>query len=296
MAKKETEGLVLLLDVGESMSTTVGGTSYLQSCVDIIQMIVPRKMFQASKDEIALVLCGTRDTANELWDGSSDHYSHVTVARPLAVVDWNLLEFVQNKLSVSTLQADILDGLVVASNHFHEDANRNKLFTPKHIICFTDFASRAEDEDKLAQICAGLSKHEIRVDVISPYSESDDHGQGPAAGSNGHVSSANDDEHRNNPSNGAKPMTAAQLNNRAIMKEISEQTDGAMYSFGEVWDFIKQGLLCAIGVGSFTYLQIKEKLDELYNIYKLSRFSFSSSNLHVFYRSNKFCLKKIFFF
>ncbi len=55
-------------------------------------------MFQTSKDELGLILFGTRETANALWDGSSDHYSHVTVVRPLNVVDWNLLEFVQNNI------------------------------------------------------------------------------------------------------------------------------------------------------------------------------------------------------
>lgn len=126
MSRNEIEGLVLLLDVGLSMSTKIENTSttYLQSCVDIIQMIVQRKMFQSSKDELSLVLFGTRDTANELWDGSSDHYSHVTVARPLAPVDWKMLEFIQNEISTSNLQGDILDGLVVASNQLYEDPSK----------------------------------------------------------------------------------------------------------------------------------------------------------------------------
>lgn len=133
MARNEIEGLVLLLDVGQSMTTKIGNTTttYLQSCVDIIQMIVQRKMFQSSKDELSLILFGTVETANELWDGTSDHYSHVTVARPLAMVDWKMLEYIQNKISASNLDGDILDGLVVASNHFHEDANKKKISKKK---------------------------------------------------------------------------------------------------------------------------------------------------------------------
>lgn len=156
-ASKEVEGLVLLLDVSSSMSTRLPNTSstYLQSCADTIQMIVQRKMFQMSKDELALVLFGTNETANVLWDGESDHYRHVSVARPLSVTDWKLLDYVQNKLAASNLDGDALDGLVVASNHFHEDANRLKSFKDMRIIIFTDFSSNVGDEDELKSICAG---------------------------------------------------------------------------------------------------------------------------------------------
>ena len=113
-------------------------------------------MFQSSKDEIGLVLFGTRDTANRLWNGSSDHYSHVTVARQLSVVDWRLLEFVQNELTVSNLDGDILDGLVVASDHFHEDNNQRKPFKEKRIIVFTDFSCQIDEDDKLDAIIKGM--------------------------------------------------------------------------------------------------------------------------------------------
>lgn len=155
-AAKDIEGLVLLMDVSASMTTRgARNTTYLQSCADTIQMIVQRKMFQTSKDELALVLFGTTETANVLWDGESDHYRHVSVARPLSIADWRLLEFVQTKLAASNLDGDVLDGLVVASNHFHEDANRLKAFRDKRIIIFTDFSSNIADEDEFDSICAG---------------------------------------------------------------------------------------------------------------------------------------------
>ena len=169
----DTEGLVLLLDVGISMSTKIRHTSttYLQSCVDIIQMIAQRKMFESSKDELALILYGTRETANELWDGSSDHYSHVSIVRPLAIVDWKMLDYLQNNVSATTLQGDMLDGLIVASNHFKEDMNMLKALKDKRIMIMTDFSSSADDEEKIGELTACLAKHSIRVDVISPCSE-----------------------------------------------------------------------------------------------------------------------------
>ena len=230
MSRNEIEGLVLLLDVGSSMSTKVNSstTSYLQSCVDIIQMIVQRKMFQTSKDELGLILVGTRDTANPLWDGSSDHYSHVTVARQLSPVDWKLLDFIQNNISVSNVQGDILDGLLVASDHFHEDTNKCKAFKEKRIFILTDFGSGTEEDDKLDVICKGLFKHNIRVDVISPFSEFlvDERDQ-----SNSHPPGSSNDDANKAANNFVKQMTPEQRETQLLLRKICEATEGALYSF-----------------------------------------------------------------
>lgn len=230
-SRYEIEGLVLLLDVGSSMSTRLHNstTSYLQSSVDIMQMIIQRKMFQGSKDELALVLFGTNETANVLWDGSSDHYRHITVARPLSIVDWKLLEFIQNNISATNLQADVLDGLVVASNHFHEDLNKKKSFKEKRIIILTDFTSNCDDDDKLKDICAGLSKHNIRVDIISPFSDEDIHRSEKGDASNGDTPRGSNQD----PNEDRKLMTRQQLEAYKMLQQICENTEGAAYSFDE---------------------------------------------------------------
>ena len=56
------------------MSTKVGGSTYLQSCSDIIQMISQRRMFQSSKGFISLILFGSRETANILNTKNADKY------------------------------------------------------------------------------------------------------------------------------------------------------------------------------------------------------------------------------
>lgn len=233
MARNEKEGLVILLDVSESMSTRINNSSYLQTCVDIVQMIVQRKMFQSSKDELALILFGTRDTANALWDGSSDHFTHVTVARPLSAVNWKLLEFIQNDIAVSNLQGDIIDGVVVASNHFHEEANQYKVFKEKRIIILTDYSSGAEDDGDLPKLCKGFSKHGIRVDVVSPFSDNpgndgNDSIPRTSRDSDSEGTASNLDTHQQ------KPMTDAQRRVQEILSEICESSGGAMYSFNEV--------------------------------------------------------------
>jgi ATP-dependent DNA helicase 2 subunit 2 len=56
-------------------------------------------MFAESKDEVALILFGTENTANDLADGES--YARITLAKPLAAPGWNLLEYVQNDIQAS---------------------------------------------------------------------------------------------------------------------------------------------------------------------------------------------------
>jgi hypothetical protein len=238
MARNEIEGLVILLDVGVSMSNQLNRTTTcLQACVDIIQMIAQRKMFQSSKDEIALILYGTHGTANELWNGNDDeddHYAHVTVARQLSQVDWKLIDYIQNNIVTSNLEGDLLDGLVIASNHFHEDQNKSKKFKEKRIFVLTDYSCSTNDSDKLDLISKGLSKHGIKVNVISPFSseQEDHHHQNEEHATTSTDSSKN----HQNDDNGfvyRKEMTRKQQQVLVKLREICEQTDGAVYSFEE---------------------------------------------------------------
>jgi hypothetical protein len=251
-AKTEIEGLILLLDVGVSMSTKIGNTTttYLQSCVDIIQMIAQRKLFETSKDELSLILYGTVGTANELWNASEpDVYSHVSVARPLSEVDWKLLEYMQNNINATNLNGDTLDGLLVASHHFQEDINDTKYFKDKRIMILTDFSSSADDDDKLVKLKKGLSKNSIRLDVISPFREEEeeeveeedkkkkkDNSSKDKKTSNGTAS--NDVNGNNDEDSDVKTMTKQQKANCHLLRQLCEETDGAMYSFDEGNSFL----------------------------------------------------------
>lgn len=63
-------------------------------------------MFSESKDEVCLVLFGTPDSDNPLADG--DSYENVTISRPLAVVDFDFLQQVQNDITPSNISADCI--------------------------------------------------------------------------------------------------------------------------------------------------------------------------------------------
>lgn len=55
-------------------------------------------MLQESKDLVSLILCGTKDTNNELYqsDTHSNEYAHISVARRLGPVGWDLLALLRD--------------------------------------------------------------------------------------------------------------------------------------------------------------------------------------------------------
>ena len=73
-------------------------------------------MFSESKDEIALVLCGTPGTANDLAS-DSEAYENITLARPMGPVDWGLLSYVQNEIQPSNVSGDCILYCQLKSKH-----------------------------------------------------------------------------------------------------------------------------------------------------------------------------------
>ena len=74
-------------------------------------------MFAESKDEICLVLVGTPGTDNPLADGES--YENVTIAFPMSVADFSILQYVQNDIQASNMSGDcILYYIFLCSNVF----------------------------------------------------------------------------------------------------------------------------------------------------------------------------------
>lgn len=240
MARSEKEALVLVLDVGISMSTPINvNSTYLQTCADMMQMIIQRKMFQSSKDDVGLVLFGTNETANDLWDGKSDHYTHINVARPLSEVDWALLEFIQKKVHTTNIETDLFDALTVAADHLHSQAEKRK-YTEKRIIIFSDYSTLSEDQN-VDEITDALKNDSIRLDIVSPFDELNDNDDEDEISNKKHNNRAYNDEHETKQNGSSdnrhmqkKLMTREQIKNQSLLKKIVSETDGAMYSFSEV--------------------------------------------------------------
>ncbi len=225
MTRNEKEALILLLDVSMSMSTQFvnSASTYLQTCLDIVQMIIQRKIFQSSKDEISLILYGTNETANDLWTSKSDQYTHIVMARPLSEVDWKLLEYVQ-KINSTLLDGDVLDALTVAIDHLHNQSLKCK-YKERRIILFTDYSSPSNDNN-IGEIQDALKSDEIRLDIINPFNDQ--------ASSIEDGNASNTQSQVQNNAFKTKQMTKEQENNQKMLANILSEIDGCIYSFSEV--------------------------------------------------------------
>ncbi|KAI8497617.1 X-ray repair cross-complementing protein 5 [Branchiostoma belcheri] len=97
------EAMVLVVDVGPLMAQAPPGqVTPLENAKDAISMLLQRK------DEVALVLLGTAETANELAGSDDESYANITVARPLGQPDFDLLEYVKNDVVPGPVSADCI--------------------------------------------------------------------------------------------------------------------------------------------------------------------------------------------
>ena len=198
MSCKQKEGLILLLDVGFTNTPK----PHLPSFVDIIQTIIKEKI--SSEDELALILYGSLLTDNELCDKNDEYYRNVQVVRPLSKPDWKLLDYLQNEVKATSIHSNIIEALLVATNHFHEQLIQKKEYKLKRIMILTDFSSSFDGIELFMTTLKGLNYHDIRVDVITLFSNLN-----------------------------IETLSNEQQKVYAILKKASNETKGIIYSFGE---------------------------------------------------------------
>ncbi|CAF1177015.1 unnamed protein product [Rotaria sordida] len=159
------EALALVVDVGIGMSQAAPGyDSPVQIASDILQMIVQRKMFQESKDELALILYGADESNNDLAD--EDNYRNINVVFPLSPANWHLFEEIQ-KIKPGNNPADLVDAIVVAADHLRRETEGKHGFAAKRVMLFTNAATTFSDHS-LKTILDSLRRQDIIVDAIGP--------------------------------------------------------------------------------------------------------------------------------
>ncbi len=140
-------------------------------------------------------------------------------------------------MATSGVIGDIVEGLIVAANHFVEDNNKQKSFKEKRIIVFTDFSSTADDESQLDLMLKNLKREEIRIDVISPFSEVEDEQTDASNGNHKHenndATTSKQNGHSSIHKNHQKPISKHQKKIQSILHKTCTRTDGSMYSFNE---------------------------------------------------------------
>ena len=184
-ARAAKEAVVLIVDVSKGMSEHVassstgsalsasasggGGrkkrrrTTRLGEATAVVEEILKSKAQFAPRDEVALVLLGTEDTDNELFEQAGD-YEHVTVAAPLDVVTAPLLKNYARELVASPIESDFLNGLVVALDLLKRRTSGRAW--RRRLVLLTDGSSAIEGLDDVAPILSKLKEFNITLEVV----------------------------------------------------------------------------------------------------------------------------------
>ncbi|NXG06645.1 XRCC5 protein, partial [Sakesphorus luctuosus] len=171
---------VLCLDVGFAMSSpSPGEESSLEQAKKIMTKFVQRQVFAEAKDEVAVVLFGTKGTRNGLASG--DQYQHITVHRSLMLPDFDLLQDIQGVIKADSEQADFLDAIIVCMDLLQKETIGKK-YTKRHIELFTDLSSPVS-EDQLEIIIDNLKKTGISLQFFLPFPVVADDGSGDTSAS-----------------------------------------------------------------------------------------------------------------
>ncbi|CAM4754730.1 unnamed protein product [Rotaria magnacalcarata] len=238
------EAMALVVDIGAGMSEAAPGfDSPLQITSDVLQMIVQRKMFQQSKDELALILYGTDETNNDLAD--ENNYQNINVAFSLSPANWHLFEEIQ-KIKPGNAPADLVDAIVVAADHLRRETEGKRGFVAKRVLLFTNAATPFNDHS-LKIILESLRRQDIIVDAIGPtWGQQDDdnqHDENDRPDSPMHTSEHADnheDTANNHPTTNGhhlnspkKPLTQQQQTGIRIINDIVNTTEGSLFTFRE---------------------------------------------------------------
>lgn len=128
-------------------------------------------------DQVALVLAGTPQTENSLWqpDGSEEEYAHITVARPFDMARYELIRYLQEGLPLGAENqppADPVDAIVVAADLLIT-LTQGKAYGVRRIVYFSGFEGSGPVEAGVEEIVERLKAAGITLDLIRVRSGED---------------------------------------------------------------------------------------------------------------------------
>ncbi|XP_071033496.1 X-ray repair cross-complementing protein 5 isoform X2 [Parasteatoda tepidariorum] len=161
------EAIVIIVDVVETdeKEKQLWEIESAKSCVN---MIIQRKIFSESKDEIALVLCGTKETCNKLADEGDVEFSNVEVVQEFKPANWELLEYVNKIKSSNVFVHNIKDNALLVAINLLLCSTSTKKFFSKRILFLSTFDNLFGHKANL--ICEQLRENKIELNLIGPVS------------------------------------------------------------------------------------------------------------------------------
>jgi ATP-dependent DNA helicase 2 subunit 2 len=229
------ELVVICLDVGPSMGASRDGKpSHLENAVKAIDLIVQNKILHTKKDEVGLVLFGTRETDNDL--AAPGQYQNISTVRQVMLPDLQLLRFIENSVVPSTHTACFVDALIVGMDLLVRAAETRK--NPDlRLVMFTDAGSPFND-DQVDQVIGGLVSRGVTVQIVG-IDFGDDGEQQPVGGLDGEPPVSGDTTSARSRQKHIE-HSARQLEGIHLLQRIAREADGQLFSFDSAVKMVSQ--------------------------------------------------------
>eukprot|EP00124_Ichthyophonus_hoferi_P000559 Ihof_evm12s21 gene=Ihof_evmTU12s21 len=164
------DAIIICMDVGPSMGSSFPSNNtsidtYLTMGLEVVKKMIVHRLSFARNDEMGLVLFGTEDTKNQLTEGSTGEYSHVTVAKNLNKVNLDLLRFVET-IVPGPVNGDYMDALVVAMDLLLARVSGKVSYKPRLFIITNGQSAINWEDEQVNQIISGVKEKGISVEVI----------------------------------------------------------------------------------------------------------------------------------
>ncbi|VDO00092.1 unnamed protein product [Rodentolepis nana] len=123
-----------------------------------------RLLFLQHKENIGLVLVGTDKTENDIAD-SSGNFAHISLIRPLGPYGWDLLKTIDDKISSTNVNGDIVDGIFVGVNHLIKVTKNLKGNPSRHLLILSNLKGQV-DCGQFEEVIENLKEADVKIDLI----------------------------------------------------------------------------------------------------------------------------------
>eukprot|EP01104_Vermistella_antarctica_P009440 TRINITY_DN242_c2_g1_i1.p1 TRINITY_DN242_c2_g1~~TRINITY_DN242_c2_g1_i1.p1 ORF type:complete len:766 (-),score=263.58 TRINITY_DN242_c2_g1_i1:75-2372(-) len=133
------DAIVVVLDVGTTMSE--GGSDKLSNAIKSVQILLQQKMLFSKKDEVGIVLFGTKDTVNDL---SEEGYENITVLQGIQPPDIGSVRELEG-VEPEGVAGDFVDAIIVAMDMLIHHTSGKKY--EKRVFLITDAGCAVNQAD-----------------------------------------------------------------------------------------------------------------------------------------------------
>ena len=157
---------VYVIDITHFMNSQLGETG--KSALDhakyaISRMLHERILSGRKSNQVAVVLVGAEETANDLFQEDSGEYANIQVIQGFDQASVSLLRQVQQLECSSGIKADVLDGLVVAVDTVMKFCKKLKF--DKKVYVFTNGLGQI-NQNGIEDIAQTIAGQQVEVSVV----------------------------------------------------------------------------------------------------------------------------------